>query len=557
MPDQPQRCPRTVKPLDSSDSPHPLRHHPDQKEPSLMQPTPEQLSIVQSIRTSPSSLMISAYAGTAKTTTLQLAAPGIRVPALALAFNKKIADDIRPRLPQNFTTKTLNSLGHAAWSRRPNMPSTIKIDDRKLGKLVTQTARDFKIDLTSPQWIDILRLVEAAQLAGISPQDEGQPLLADTKENWSSLTDLSPDEFEFHYDIANAVLVESNRLAKLGQISFDDQIYCPVILGGFWPQFPAIFVDESQDLCPLNHQMLSLALRPGGRLVAVGDSRQAIYAFRGADSSSMDTMRRLSSNWLDQALTVTFRCPRRVVERQQQHAPGYTAWDGVLDGFIGNIETCQPAEGGRGQDDLPFWTFDDLRRRSEIANTLLGVESSMAILCRNNAPLLSLAFKLLRRNIGCVMLGRDIGKGLQTLSKKVAPDDSTPINTHIAQISSWENHHRELALANDNPTKAERISDQAQGLLAVAEGSSSKTAGELRAALDLIFSRTSGVVTLSSIHRAKGLEFDIVVHLDPWRIPSKWALKDPIQLQQEHNLLYVAETRTRHTLLNLNLADFR
>ncbi len=70
-----------------------------------MQPTPEQLSIVQSIRTSPSSLMILAYAGTAKTTTLQLAAPGIRVPALALAFNKKIADDIRPRLPSELHHK--------------------------------------------------------------------------------------------------------------------------------------------------------------------------------------------------------------------------------------------------------------------------------------------------------------------------------------------------------------------------------------------------------------------------------------------------------------------
>ena len=183
--------------------------------------------------------------------------------------------------------------------------------------------------------------------------------------------------------------------------------------------------------------MLSLTLRPGGRLVAVGDSRQAIYAFRGADSSSMDTMRRLSSNWLDQALTVTFRCPRRVVERQQQHAPGYTAWDGVLDGFIGNIETYQPAEGGRGQDDLPFWTFDDLKSAfSDLPSSFfVGSGPSLAILCRNNAPLLSLAFKLLRRNIGCIMLGRDIGKGLQTLSKKLAPDDSTPITTHIAQ--SW------------------------------------------------------------------------------------------------------------------------
>jgi DNA helicase II / ATP-dependent DNA helicase PcrA len=517
-----------------------------------MKPTPEQSSIVDAVAKSPSSLMISAYAGTAKTTSLQLAAPGIRVPALSLAFNKKIADDIRPRLPSNFTTKTLNALGHSAWARRPGMPPSLKIDDRKLGKLVTQVSKDFKADLTTSEWNDVRQLVSAAQLAGIDPSTS-------SRDDWKPLADqllISDDEFEFHQSIAHQVLADSNNLALQGVISFDDQIYCPVVLGGHWPQFPVIFVDESQDLSPLNHRMLSLALRPEGRLVVVGDSRQAIYAFRGADSESMQTMRHLSPDWSDLSLTVTFRCPRRIVARQQQHAPGYSAWSGVAEGRVGDVNWFINSEFSQEEPISDYWTMTNIEH--ELDDLPKGADnSSCAILCRNNAPILSLAFKLLRRNIGCVMLGRDIGRGLQTLSKKLSPPDETRIGEHVRQITDWEDHQRSLALANDKPDKAERISDQAQCLLAVAEGSAAKSAGELRAALDKLFSRDSGAIILSSIHRAKGLEWDLVVHLDPFRIPSKWALKDPVQLQQERNLLYVAETRTRHTLLNLNLGDFR
>ena len=52
-----------------------------------------------------------------------------------------------------------------------------------------------------------------------------------------------------------------------------------------------------------------------------------------------------------------------------------------------------------------------------------------------------------------------------------------------------------------------------------------------------------------------------MLHLDPWRIPSKWAREaaregDTAQLDQEWNLKYVAETRTKHTLLEANLKTF-
>jgi superfamily I DNA/RNA helicase len=63
-----------------------------------------------------------------------------------------------------------------------------------------------------------------------------------------------------------------------------------------------------------------------------------------------------------------------------------------------------------------------------------------------------------------------------------------------------------------------------------------------------MFGETSGgVVTLSTIHKAKGLEAERVFILDAWRLPSFYA-KLPHQLEQEYNLLYVAITRAQREL---------
>lgn len=518
-----------------------------------MTPTEEQLEIISAVSKLPSSLMISAYAGTAKTTTLQLAAPGIRSQALALAFNKKISEELKGKLPPHFFIKTLNGLGHSAWASSINC--SIKLDDRKLGKLVSQVAKDSKTTLTPDQWDEIRRLVSAVMSAGISPGDIGDPLREDSQESWEDLSSFQDKEFHQIYPLAREVLKEDIRLAQQGIISFDDQIYCPTILGGKWNKYSTVFIDESQDLSPLNHQQLQLSLAQNGRLVAVGDPKQAIYAFRGADSSSMQNMRGLSKDWTDLKLTMTFRCPKVVVERQQEHAPGYKAWDGCKDGrFDRGFRRAEDHEWFDIPEMEDAWTIDDIRE--EVSN-LPNVVTSIAILCRNNAPLLSLAFKLLRRNIGCHMLGREIGRGLENLSKKLASDDSTPIVQFTTKLLDWESHECSLARANDKPDKESRIIDQAECLRAVIDGSGARTAGDLRGALQKLFSRDSSLITLSSIHRAKGLEWDLVVHLDPWRIPPKRSLQDPVQLEQEKNLLYVCETRTRHTLLNLNLEDFR
>ena len=79
-------------------------------------PTPEQLRIISAASSTPDNLIISALAGAAKTSTLVLIAEALpKTSILCISFNKKIATEMKERLPANCTSMTLNSLGHRVW----------------------------------------------------------------------------------------------------------------------------------------------------------------------------------------------------------------------------------------------------------------------------------------------------------------------------------------------------------------------------------------------------------------------------------------------------------
>ena len=92
--------------------------------------------------------------------------------------------------------------------------------------------------------------------------------------------------------------------------------------------------------------------------------------------------------------------------------------------------------------------------------------------------------------------------------------------------------------------------------MAVVESTEVRNQEELCLAIESLFSKDSGLITLSSAHKAKGLEWQHVLHLDPWRVPSKWA-KSTEAMLQENNAQYVIETRAKETLLLANLKDFK
>lgn len=516
----------------------------------MITPTPEQLVIISAARERSESLMIQAFAGCAKTTTLEMIGQALPAqPALALAFNVKIKKELEKRFPPHFTVKTLNGLGHSAWSAA--IGKRLIVEDKKLGKLITDCAKAQGLELIGDNWANARALVSSAMHKGLVPSAFPQKgLVPDNKDTWIEIAEslwIEPNDQLF--DFARTVLIEHIKMAFQGTISYDDQIYMSTLFNGVFPRFPLVLVDEAQDLSPLNH--LQLKRCSVGRLIVVGDHKQAIYAFRGADSASMEKIRQLKDHWIDLPLATTFRCPKSIVTRQQSHAPGFIAFSTNPDGLFWHWkkDLDRPARVNGKEEWDGSWTWSDIPAPPD---------ATIAVLCRNNAPLLGMAFRLIRRNIGAVMLGRDIGKGLVALSKKIIPEDFTESVLCVSLIREWQDKETRLALANGKEEKIDGIDDRAECLIAVIEGSSVKDAGALRRALTDLFARDSGLVTLATGHRAKGLEWSVVLHLDPWRVPSKFARqRGGAALEQEMNLKYVIETRTKHTLICANLEDFQ
>lgn len=502
-------------------------------------PTPEQVAIVDAARTRRESLMITAFAGCAKTTTLELIANSIAPrSALALAFNVKIKKELEKRFPAWFKVMTMNGLGHGAWQRA--IGKRCEIDEKKLGKCVTAVCREAGFSASPDQWAIIREMASAAMLMGLVPR--GFPhkgLVPNTPETWAQIADESGGADATLQGLAHAALELSVKQSFQGVISFDDQIYMSTVFGGQFQRFELVMVDESQDLSPLNH--IQVRRSAADRLIVVGDPKQAIYQFRGADSESMGKLRALRPEWIDLPLATTFRCPRAIVARQQRHAPGFTAWSTNVEGMFDQLPKKIP-----DAEPYPTWSFADIDIRTQ---------GSIALLCRNNAPLVSMAFRLIRQGIGCTMLGRDIGKGLVALAKKLLPQDDTPAEECMRAVADWRTRELALARANEDDRKAERVDDQSACLIAVLETSGAPDARRLRMAIETLFAKDNARVVLATGHRAKGLEWDCVVHLDPWRVPSKYASK-PAELEQEWNLKYVIETRTKHTLIEANLEDF-
>jgi hypothetical protein len=255
----------------------------------------------------------------------------------------------------------------------------------------------------------------------------------------------------------------------------------------------------------------------------------------------MEKIRYLMPDWIDLPLTTTFRCPRAIVERQQHHAPGFNAAPEAPDGLILDWRNQPEGQG---------WTLDPGN----------GPMPDV-ILCRNNAPLIALAFKLLRKRIGIKVLGRDFGKSITALLVKLCgKEDVRPAEECIAIVTEAMEKEIRLARAGGKDEKIPGISDRYESLLAVLEETDSL--GAARRWLEELFDQEGRQIVLSSIHKAKGLEWQTVLHLDSWRLPSKYARLaendgNEIPMEQEMNLLYVGETRAKQTLILANLEDFK
>lgn len=169
------------------------------------------------------------------------------------------------------------------------------------------------------------------------------------------------------------------------------------------------------------------------------------------------------------------------------------------------------------------------------------------VLCRVNAPLVKLCYGMLKRGLRATIRGRDIGAGLITLVKRLKATDLEGLKL---KLNIWETS--EMDRADKESRSYERVIDQASCLRFFMDSLIvDQTISGLIRCIESAFTDdgdTTSRITLSSVHKAKGLEFPTVFILDRDKyMPSRYATQG-WQKEQEKNLLYVAITRSQDKL---------
>ena len=499
---------------------------------STLIPSSEQEQILEGGRNSKTSIFIHAGAGCAKTTSLVMLSKVLpRQPACVLVFNKPTQLELKEKFPSHYEVMTFNSLGHKAVAR---MLGAVRpeLKPNKLSELLRAILQDEGgFALPGDKFQQVIRLCTFAMQEGLVPEEFQKPgFITDTPEAWEELAhacelDIGDEEISF----ARTLLIWSIREAFKGRITFDDQIYISVFFAkNFFPRFGLCMVDEAQDLSPLNAEMIKYTC-PTGRLIIVGDDKQSIYGFRGADTNSLQNLHALRPEWLDFPLQTTFRCSKSVVALAARYATGYKANSSNAEGRI----------------------IDHTKDTSWCIGDYVNAAPSIAVLCRNNAPLLTMAFSCLSHGIPCEYLGRDIGKSLERLVKSIAGSNlSQSREEFLARLQNWE--VRETAKYVNNTDSIQDRCDSIRALFRTHHND----VNSVLAAINTLSTMDHGKLILATGHKAKGLEWHTVIHLDPWRVPSKFAqTKGGSIYIQDLNVKHVILTRTQDTLILANLKE--
>lgn len=446
--------------------------------------SPYQQEVFKAVKDTRSNLLVQAVAGSGKTTTIVEAMRHESANALFLAFNKSIATELQQKIPVGREARTFNSLGHSALYRM--IPRTSKLDTWKIRNLLKEHVDAQVI----PQLQRVIGLAKH-NAVGILDPGEVEWFLNRLEQD----PDLDPEGLAAYADAAHQVFWKS--LDCEASFDFDDQVYLPVYHNRSLGSPDVVFVDEAQDLSPIQHLMLA---RLNARTIAVGDRAQAIYGFRGADENSMDSLKQ-RFDMLELPLSITYRVPEKIAMLARSRVPdlewaksgGKVEWVSVLP---------QPSA--------------------------FGAESM--VICRNNAPLFRLGLEFIRARVPCKLMTA-FG---QELTKFISKLEGTTSAQAIKSLYEWRDRQLEKARSDTRITAIHERVECVEPFLR-----EFKLKIQAGAALTQIIASETGT-RICTIHKSKGLEARHVFFLQPELLKMEFI--------QEQNLYYVGVTRALEEL---------
>lgn len=508
-----------------------------------MKPTEQQQNFLNTLTETDSNILLLARAGCGKTTAILMAVDAYTQKfsnsvVWVCAYNKSIADEVSTKLKRNGHTdwkKVSASTVHSAGYSLLKFAFGSKVEPKKVQNLISARidSRDSKSELYYQYRQQISSLVTLAKQAGVGFFDDVQIGNPSTWYDLASHFGVNgfDDTSTMDHVISCAQEIYRTSLSITDEVDFDDMVLFPLVKG-ITVKFTKdlIFVDEAQDLSRSRQALIRKFLKPRtGRIIIVGDDRQAIYGFSGADAKALNNLAE-SVNAMTLPLSVTWRCPKSVVSLANSIVPDLEASPNAPEGLVEYIT---------GLDSL--------------STPLTPGINEDVILCRNTAPLIEIAYSLIRDGIPAKVEGRKIGEGLINLCQRWKVSTTSQLTE---RLESYREREIQKAIAKGDDSKIESVEDTVETLMHIIKAVNSKGLTQVVNVISFIENLfedgADNVITLCTYHRSKGREWNrVIIWEHSSRCPSKYA-RQQWQVEQEKNLAYVAITRSKNVLVFVN-----
>lgn len=465
-------------------------------------------------------LIVQARAGSGKTATIIEALSYVprRESVLLVAFNKTIEEELARRAPEGVEVRTFHGYGL---------------------RTLTKAIGDLKVDPNRPR--QLCHQLFGGKLHRETVTAHSHILAACKHQNLFDPTDTQIDDLMYRFDIEPNVPFPADKMPKAtvrqitdwqvqerkefvkrtkrllnesknvkGFIDFNDMIWLPNALDIKPFRYDRVFVDEAQDTDPGQVDLVERGLGNSGRLSYVGDDRQAIYQWRGADLNALQ---------LDDAnelpLPVCYRCARSIVRVARQIVPDIEPWSESPEGKVVRISS------------------DDIVKYPEPGDVILS---------RTNGALVGVWLKLISAGLPAKILGRDIGRGLASFIKQSKASTILELLDYTekwleVEIRKLQKQDRSITGALDKVACVKYLTrglDSVDDVIDRAEEIFTQNIKDER-------------ITLSTVHKYKGMENRrVFVLMKTFRWRSH---------REEANIFYVAVTRAKEELYLVGSED--
>jgi len=546
---------------------------------------PEQRQVATAL-TGPVAVIAGAGTGKTRAITYRIAygvATGTYNPTsvLAVTFTTRAAGELRARLQQLGAYGVQARTFHSAALRQAQyfwprvyggeLPQVL---DNRMG-LVAEAAGRLRVRVDTPGLRDLVSEISWAKVSNVSAED--YPRLA--AQHTRQLASYDPET------VSRVFAAYEKAKRDRGRIDFEDILLCAAALMSEHADiaetirrtYRHLVVDEYQDVSPLQEALLNLWRGNRAELCVVGDPAQTIHSFAGAQAAYLTgfgqrfpaaTVIRLVRDYRSTPQVV--RCANSIMAAPKDDA-----------GRSGFRPVVLQAQQSTGPEVEFVESPDESTEAADVADWLAqqaadGVDfRDMAVLFRINAQSPPIEQALADRNIPYLVRGGErfyerpeVRQTLLTLRTATRAGTGTEQGSAVEQVKDvlitlgWTQQPPEGAGALRERweslaallTVAEDLQAEADVAAAAGDGSAepltlAAVSAELDRRAETQHVPTAQGVTISTLHSAKGLEWDAVALLGIHEGSLPFVLAtSPEQISEEQRLLYVGVTRARRLL---------